>query len=165
MFTIDQKYGAYGTHSPVLMAINHLYEIKTVIEFGIGETSTEIFLKYYSNLEKLISFEHNKEYILEIQDPRWELIYCDHTEFVKKSESMYADLVFVDSGPTMNDRIGPLSVAIALGKLVVVHDHSYIPYAKYYKPYKHKYIYERGQTIVLSNEIPIDDGKLESLIY
>ena len=152
-FYQEEQYGAYGSHSPLLKSLNELFKIESVIEFGLGEASTKLFLGW-SNLKSLTSFEHDANYaeqLKTIQDERWNLILCPHSEFLSRADGMRADLVFVDSGPTMDTRKDVLSGAINLGDIIALHDYDYQPYFDYFNAYKYVYKYPRGATVALSN--------------
>lgn len=95
----------WGSHMPALKSIADAYDIRTVVEFGAGEFSTKTFLdrSVFPNLERLLSYEHDDEWIerlkSEISDERWSIQYC-HVESMPDAAPMapQADLVFIDCG-------------------------------------------------------------------
>jgi len=132
---------AYATHLPILRSLGAILPIKRVLEFGAGLYSTPTFLDrtVFPHLEKLISVEDDWEWLQRVKDyigspqmrahwpdawSRLSLRYGSPEKSMLWVDTDDYDLIFIDSGRTIADRI-PIIEAIAARKpscVVVIHD-------------------------------------------
>lgn len=119
--------GGWGSHQPALRAIAKFMPIRSVIEFGSGPYSTDLFLdpEAFPLLESLTSFEHNSEWagiVVMGNDQRHQLIIASPENFAARSAGMKADFVFLDSGPTMAERLTLVPHCLTLAPVFAMHD-------------------------------------------
>src|ERR1700692_3929280 len=128
-----------ATHLPVLLAMNHLFKIEHVLEFGAGKFSTLSFLdrKLFPLVKSVHSYETDPNWKSQVEsladcDPRLtiELVgrevqrvaaVCDYGKF---------DLVLVDNGPNRPETIKEVVAHESEWKLVLVHDYENLPYQR-----------------------------------
>jgi hypothetical protein len=120
----------YGTHIPLLRMIGMGGQIKTVLELGMGEFSTSLFLdrSVFQKLEVLHSIESNKEWADKVYtgDLRHRVtVFPEPIE--KHLDSMvlgYYDLIFVDNSTSGDRRMATLRYLSGnIGRsLMVAHD-------------------------------------------
>jgi len=119
----------YGSHQPALRAIAKFMPIRSVIEFGAGLYSTHLFLDptAFPLLESLTTFEHDEKWAetVRVDDPRHKLIIAPPDEFepLTRTSGIRADFVFLDSGPTMIERLALVSHCLKLAPVFAMHDY------------------------------------------
>jgi len=137
---------AYASHIPYLSTIGA--EVTSVLEFGVGQYSTPLFLDrtFFPKLTHMISVETDVEWAQRVVlDPR-------HTVVIWPPEVLLTttlvpdafDLIFVDNGGE------PLRIATIewLASLelkhadVVIHDFEHEPYQRAAAPFQYKYVYK-----------------------
>lgn len=124
----------FATHLPILVALCTVTTIRHVVEFGSGKYSTLAFLHpdIFPELEKLVSFENDEEWALEMSravgdDPRCSIHYSDKPLFQNISASLLqrADLIFIDDSKTINERANTITTMTKHANnksLIVIHD-------------------------------------------
>ena len=155
LIDVDSSPDAWGSHMPALRAIARFMDIRSVIEFGAGLYSTQLFLsKHFPLLESLVSFESNGDWAdkARTDDPRHTMmVYSSPGECVEKSMGMQADFVFVDS---TGNRFDEVAQGLTIAPVVAIHDCQEDALTKF------GYKYVRGfnskiQTVFVSNTIDL----------
>ena len=125
----------YQSHLPALIELASLLKPRIIAEFGMGDFSTDVFLdrKLFPTVERLSSFENDKEWFVKIQQKhRADLRFDPHlvpSPMWKTAMRLHADdfdLIFVDD----SNQMGRIKTILALrlargitrGPVVVVHD-------------------------------------------
>jgi len=115
----------YGSHQPALRALALFTPITSVIEFGGGTHSTNLFLDRtaYPDLRSLATFESKESWAhdLECDDERHTVILEPADRFVYASAGMTADFIFIDCAP-MRIRFDILRIALKLASIAAIHD-------------------------------------------
>jgi predicted O-methyltransferase YrrM len=109
----------YASHLPVLRRLFQGAEIRTVLEFGGGLYSTPWFLKHLPPNGRLNTVERDPEWAEKVRtnDQR-------HVVSAVRSSTWDADLVFIDDGDSVAERIKTIRQAVKAKPkgLVVIHD-------------------------------------------
>lgn len=102
-FAEQQALPPAASHLPVLRTIGRSFDVKSVVEFGIGKHSTPMFLdrEYFPSLENLYSLESNEEWlehnVTQIADERLRPVFCHLAHMaVEASLVPSCDVVFID---------------------------------------------------------------------
>jgi len=82
---INEQNYAWSTHQPFIRAIMELYKPKYVLELGIGNYSTPVFLEYSTILK---SIENDSDWINEIKSKYPEIDVTHHDAGVSQSEPL-----------------------------------------------------------------------------
>lgn len=159
-----------GSHREMLADIARAYQIRSVVEFGLGAYSTDVFLnrEVYKNLRVLITFEHDMSYVLDslknaprgatLRDRRWRIILCHYGEFASALMTT-PDLCFIDSGPTL-ERRAELCGALHPGAgIYVLHDYTSPLFDGFVKQFKYRAARPETHTIALSNKRTLEELK------
>lgn len=128
------SFGVSASHVPVLVYLAKKYKPKTVLEFGSGALSTNLFLDkdIYTNLTQLTSIEEDEEWFKQMlplqKDNRFKLL-----NRVPPCINGY-DMIFVD-GPQEKNRRGKVIGFVMRDPkektLVVIHDIEFKLYRSY----------------------------------
>lgn len=157
----DDSPEGWGSHKPALRALARFLPIRSVIEFGAGLHSTELFLsrKHFPLLESLVSFEHNGAWAAKVStnDPRHTILIMPPDEFAAKSAWMRTDFVFLDC---VGNRFLLARHCLTLAPIFAIHDCQ----AEELSTMGFKYV--RGfnskiQTVFASNTIDLTGIELE----
>ncbi len=112
----------WSTHLPVLKCLMENFRIKRVLEFGMGDFSTTVFLKH--NPKILVSIEHNLNWLNKCKTNRKNHVcrFSTTQQVNRILETMDEkfDLVFVD-GPS-NSRVACIEAAFPKARFIVLHD-------------------------------------------
>lgn len=153
-----KKKSKYSSHLYVLKRIPKLLDIKRVIEFGCGEFSTKIFLKYPA-IQNLYSLESDTkwyhDFLKELKDERLTRILSPEDELIEIAKTLgRVDLVFVD-GKAEHYRGPTMLAAKEMTDLVVAHDAENKNYLPFINSFKYVWIYkkEKPYTAILSDVI------------
>lgn len=114
------EYLAYQTHEPVLRFLLENCEIKTVLEFGMGNSSTPLFL---DNNVNLTSVETNDNWFFKIKESHKinRPILCERGKCHKHLEDdSWYDLIFVDG--MAEERIPCCNASMGKCDYLVIHD-------------------------------------------
>lgn len=121
----------YSTHTPVLISIPKVFEIRRVLEFGSGLFSTKVFLStIYPNVEVVISYECDVAWAeimnQQVKDPVRYFLFCEsEKETIKNHQNTPSifqwDLIFID-GKTGHGRVEFLKASVDKSKIIVIHD-------------------------------------------
>jgi len=143
-----------ATHLPAMLALGRVFPVKRVLEFGAGRFSTLTFLNraIFPQVEQVHSLETDAEWKRMVEtmaagDPRLRLDLID-TDVGRHAAAVdYAayDLVFIDNGPTGNEReatIREVARRHAPGNLVVVHDFEEPRYARAGRMYERRFVFD-----------------------
>ena len=157
---VDSSPDAWGSHMPALRAIARYIEIRSVIEFGAGLYSTQLFLsRHFPLLESLISLESNSDWAdkARTDDPRHVMmVYSSPGECVEKSIGMKADFVFVDSAGSRFDEV---EHGLTIAPVVAIHDCLEVELMgrgyKYVRGFNSKI-----QTVFVSNTVDLSNLKI-----
>jgi hypothetical protein len=149
---------AYGSHVPALCSVAARYNIRSVIEYGLGRYSTPTFLNkaWFPKLESLISVESDFQWLKEAEDrcgadARFTSMYCT-LEGMPKLDLPPADLTFIDCDTTDKDHHDYASRGELLKRhaqdpgIIVIHDANLIQVAPYVEdaPFRYKAYYFPG---------------------
>ena len=100
--------------------------IRSIIEFGAGPYSTYLFLDpdAFPLLESLATFEHDGIWAekIKVDDPRHRLFILPPEKFATMSTGMKADFVFLDSGPSMTERLTLIPHCLTIAPIFAMHD-------------------------------------------
>jgi hypothetical protein len=143
----------YGSHAPILKLIAGRREVQRVVEFGSGTHSTLTFLNeaIFKDLTSLITMEDDKKWLPRAVDERWTKIVCDPTEFIGKvPRDEPPDMIFIDNGPTFEERRPLIEPSVPLCDFVVLHDCG--GFAEIIRRQPHHKIFSKEQTAVISKE-------------
>ena len=120
-----QEYSDFGSHIPILRKLFYHFDIKRILEFGMGDFSTTFFLDH--DPELLVSLEMNDEWLAKCQTKHpnhhcLRLEGSDMNDYLEKTPAEHFDLIFID-GP-QGDRWRQLDIAWTghKSKFVVAHD-------------------------------------------
>jgi hypothetical protein len=126
--------GEYATHVPILVGVAAALRPKLFLEFGSGIFSTLSLLdeEAFPSIEKVESYENNREWFEQIRDrvglaSRVSLQYVDgdmHLS-VEGINTSRADMIFVDDSPSGEERartVRGVARRCGLGPVVVIHD-------------------------------------------
>ena len=118
----------YGSHVPFLTWVGqHVTPIRWVLELGAGRHSTPLWLdrSVFPQVERVVSVEGSVGWVPQVADLRLQVVETDVAAFAESSVTVHQyDLVFVDNGPTDDDRIRAIRAIMRLPQLplVVLHD-------------------------------------------
>ena len=123
---------AYGSHIPILIGLAQIFDIRNVIEFGCGKYSTPTFLKAYPNLESLLSFDTNADWIEQVDtgDERASFVLLEDApkQIIKDIDFTDCDLVFVDDSDTNRPDTIIEVIKYSQDNILVFHDFEYRKY-------------------------------------
>jgi hypothetical protein len=106
----------YNTHLDVLKFVCKMFPVKTVVEYGAGRYSTQLFHNLGLNY---VSYEDDKRWIKKL--PHLNI------EYARKMPYKTADLIFIDNGKTFEDRIKVIKMH-KKSHLVIIHDWDFREY-------------------------------------
>ena len=117
---------AYGTHLPVLKKLFETADIKTVLEFGPGEYSTDLFVESATTVISIDQQNHayadmiRKKYK---DNKHIEVLYLAGStrglDYLKNASGKF-DLIFVDGH--IDGRWGAVNQAFSKARIIVAHD-------------------------------------------
>lgn len=125
----------YATHIPVLLGVASVIKPRLLIEFGSGAFSTLSFLdsSAFPSLERVESYENNKEWLEQIQAElpatsriRLHFVQGDMHGAVGGASTSNASMIFIDDSPSAEERVeSVLEIARCCGTepVVVLHDY------------------------------------------
>jgi len=119
----------YGSHVPLLHFIGKTFDIKLIVEFGLGKFSTPIFLNkdIFPSVEKLHSYETSKSWIRKIRktfsDSRHSItkISKEKDKLFNHKYPMDIDLIFIDG--ESSHRVPCLNHFANTAKMLIIHDY------------------------------------------
>jgi hypothetical protein len=122
----------YGTHKAFL----EYYTKNTtgdILEFGLGEVSTELLRRYISDDRKLVSIDNDEDWIKSMKDqypPKKNHIYMYTDDWKEKIAEMANkqkwSIVFIDQSP-WEARMDAMNAFKDIADYVIVHDVDYFP--------------------------------------
>jgi hypothetical protein len=115
----------YGSHVPFLTWIGqHVTPIRWVLELGAGQHSTPLWLNrsVFPQVERVVSVEQNEGWVPKVADSRLQVDVARFAEMLVTTHQY--DLVFIDNGPTDDDRMRAIKAIMDMPRLplVVLHD-------------------------------------------
>lgn len=157
-----------GSHIPLLRAISKFLNVKSVIEFGSGIYSLRTFLdkKYFPLLEKIYSYETNKDWINYIKstfdDCRLETtLINEYSDINRIYVPGKADIVFLD-GPS-SQRNAIIEKRKNLSDVFILHDCDIPLHKEKLRKFRYKFVYSPPlgfrHTAILSDKINVAEIK------
>lgn len=116
----------WNNHRPLLIkGLETVRNIEgTILEFGIGEGSTQIIHDFGIDAgKKVISFENNKEYydkFKHLETPDHKIVFVEDWSALKITDKLIS-LVFIDHAPAEQRHIDAIKLKTK-AKIVIVHD-------------------------------------------
>lgn len=114
----------YNSHVPLLDRIFKLFEIKRVLEFGMGKGSTPYFLKKNT---RLISIETNMDWAFEYYGSGRGHVILIHSEYWLPKifndlnlQKIKFDVIFID-GP-LKSRVPCAKASLGHARFIIMHD-------------------------------------------
>ena len=117
----------WATHVPTLTRLGGT--VRSVLELGCGRWSTPLFLDRatYPRLERLVSVENDRAWAMQMpEDSRLTLVIAPSTlEWITREGWAEFDLIFIDNGPRIEDRIDVIGYVArhSMNTRVVLHDY------------------------------------------
>ncbi len=145
----EPQSSTFATHINLLRALGP--GIRTVLELGAGEFSTQLFLdrRYYPDLEELVTVEQNREWVIAPDDMRHKIaIVAEPIEpFLGLVGLDACDLIFADNSMLRERRCDTLRwLACHVGRsLVVAHDFEIEMYREAAAGFDHAIIDDRQE--------------------
>lgn len=141
----------YLTHFPVLLAMQQWLPLRSVLEFGSGESSTKGLLNKdgFPLLVRLESYENDAAWAARVRmqlghDERLTLNLIDGPicAAVQAMDLEAFDLVLIDDSLTLEERSSTIRAVAAKRPqrpVVVIHDFEQIAYREAAKPFRNRY--------------------------
>ncbi len=170
----------YASHLPILEEIASKFQIRTVLEYGVGRYSTPLLLdrSKFRHVEEVVSVEHDERWLgwakeKFANDSRHELVFCHFDALTVRAKMLNdRDLVLIDCGDEDDDYSYKIRVALwewhrRGDSIVVVHDADSLATARIHTPDAYKfsklfYCPNRPDTAVFSNKHDITTLEWES---
>lgn len=131
----------YASHTKVLKRLSKL-PIKKVLELGSGKYSTGLFLdrSVFTQLEHLDTVEDDNQWRIYITDT-----FKDDRLRVFKTvpEDRDYDLIFVDNGTNIQQRVQGILTSYQFDGIIVIHDFEVPEYQEAANKFKRVWIYKK----------------------
>ncbi len=143
---------AYATHLPVLIGLPRLFEVKHVLEFGSGLSSTPLYLnrEVFPDLVSVLSYENESEWLEKVQEAtqhdsrlQLKLIEGRMAGMVDTLNVGDYDMIFIDDSRGFKVREETIRAIAArckaCGGVVVIHDYERLEYRWASRTFRHHF--------------------------